>query len=250
MKNPTVFDKYPHEYDLLTNAIQREKNHALEVKAMIDRFEPQRVLDAGCATGLTTTLFARRGVEAVGLDHSRAMLKVARKKFAGSDLPMKFVRGSFENLAANLNNRFDLVACLANAIVGVRTKTNLGKALRGFKRVLGPGGNLVLQLLNYAAIKEGEVMPIRVTENNGLYYMRYSVREGRSLVMNVIRLDTSTNPPDFEPFYTRFENFEPEMVVGALKRAGFLRIRQFGDLKFSSRFRKSSRDLVLVAQRP
>ena len=154
-----------------------------------------------------------------------------------------------EHLSQKLNNRFDLVACLANAIVGVRTRTNLAKSLRGFRRILRPGGSLVLQMLNYEAIKEGQVMPIRVTENNGLYYMRYSVREGRSLIMNVIRLDTGTNPPEFEPFFARFDNFDPEVVVDTLARSGFRNIRRFADLRFQKRFSKSARDLVIVAVR-
>ncbi len=56
----SAFEKYAHEYDLITNAAQREKYHQKEVDALIARFRPRSVLDAGCASGLTAMLFARR----------------------------------------------------------------------------------------------------------------------------------------------------------------------------------------------
>jgi ubiquinone/menaquinone biosynthesis C-methylase UbiE len=250
MKQTSVLDKYAHEYDLMTNAIAREETHSREVAALINRFKPNSVLDAGCATGLTTWLFSRRGIATVGLDHSRDMLRVARGKFADTDYPMRFMYGAFEDLPHSLTGKFDLVVCLANAIVGTRSVGGLTKALRGFHRVLEPGGHLVIQMLNYSAMKEGEVRPIRVTERDGLYFLRYSIRRGNKLNMHVIRLDTRQTPPDFEPFVTEFENFDVATVTGALRKTGFAKLRKFGNLLLSKRFNRTARDLVLVASRP
>ena len=250
MKQPSVFEKYAHEYDLLTNAAQREKNHAREVEKLINRFHPASVLDAGCATGLTSMIFARQGIKTVGLDRSRKMLEQARKKYGSVDYPLTFRFGQFEKLPRNLHGSFDLIVCLANAIAGVRTRSALNTSMKGFFNLLQPGGHLVLQLLNYKALKEGEVMPIRATSNDGIVYIRYSIRQGSRLAMHVVRMNMNDSPISFEPFVTEFDNFDVDVVLRAVKKVGFIQTRQFGNLLLDKRFSKSTRDLVIVAGRP
>jgi len=41
-RQPSAFEVYADEYDLITNAAARETHHAREVQAMIDRFHPAR----------------------------------------------------------------------------------------------------------------------------------------------------------------------------------------------------------------
>ena len=247
MKQVSVFDKYAHEYDILTNAEAREKPHSEEVRGLVERFHPTSVLDAGCAVGLTAKLFAREGVSAVGLDRSRQMIAEARRKHGREGLPLEFVKGSFERLPRRLDGRFDLVVCLANSIAGVGTLGNLRRSLAGFFRVLKPGGTLVLQALNYRAVKEGEILPVRATQRDDIGYLRFARRRGLRQELTVIRLDMSTRPFTFETFVHEFDNFTPAQLKAALGRAGFQRIKRYGDLRFSHAFRKSSRDIVLTA---
>jgi len=249
MKQVSVFEKYAHEYDVLTNAKAREKHHREEVRALIDRFRPASVLDAGCATGLTAALFAREGVGAIGLDRSLAMITEARRKYDRSGLSLKFMRGSFERLPKNLNRQFDLVVCLANSITGVGTISNLRKSLSGFRRALKPGGTLVLQALNYEAVREDEILPVRATQQGKVGYLRYARQRGSRQELTVVRLDFSTHPFTFEPFVHEFDNFTPAQLKAALGRAGFRKITRYGDLVLSRPFRKSSRDIVLTALR-
>jgi len=250
MKPVSVFEKYAHEYDILTNAKAREKHHREEVRAMIERFHPTSVLDAGCAAGLTAALFAREGVGAVGLDRSRAMIAEAHRKYNRSGLSLKFVRGSFERLPKKLDNRFDLVVCLANSITGVGTISNLRKSLSGFRRALKPGGILVVQALNYEAVSESEILPVRATQQGKLGYLRYARRRGSRQELTVIRLDFSTHPFTFETFVHEFDNFTPTQLKAALGGTGFGKITRYGDLMLSQPFRKSSRDIVLTALGP
>lgn len=249
-KQSSVFEVYAHEYDLITNAAAREKFHAKEVEAVIKRFGPSSVLDAGCASGLTTLLFARRGVTAVGIDRSRPILKTARETRGDKDLPITFKYASFEKLPKAMHRSFDLVVCLANSISGVDTTANLRATLRNFLAVLNPGGHLVLQMLNYAAVEEHALMPIKATSNDGIVYERFSERRGKSLFIYVTRADFSKSPPGLEIFRHRFDNFSPEQVEKAIRAAGFERIRKFGNLLFDKRFSKKARDLVITARRP
>ncbi len=246
----SVFEKYAHEYDLMTNAIAREKPHALELRALIDRFHPTSVLDAGCATGLTSYLFANAGISVVGIDRSKPMLEMAKQKYSNTGLPLEFSLAHFEKLPASFNGRFDLVVCLANSISGVGSSANLQMSLASFKRCLRPGGALVLQLLNFAAIKEGEIFPIRATRSGDILYHRFTERTGSVQQIHVIRTDLSQTPPSYEIFRHSYGNFTRPQLLAALKRTGFVKPIAFGKLDLSEKFRGSSRDLVLIANRP
>ena len=129
-KQKSVFEEYAHEYGLLTNERARRVNHLKEVGALIDRFHPTSVLDAGCAIGLTSALFAGQGVTAVGLDRSRRMIAQAKKNYTETRLPLSFRTGNFERLPKALTGKFDMVVCLANSISGVGTRREL--SLRGY----------------------------------------------------------------------------------------------------------------------
>ena len=249
-KQPSVFEVYAHEYDLITNAAQRVKPHSKEVAALIKKFKPENVLDAGCASGLTALLFAEEGVEAVGLDRSRPMLKVANETRGKLRDNLSFCYGDFISLSKKLHNKFDLVVCLANSISGVGSTANLRKSLANFRAVLKPGGTLVLQMLNYLAIKEGVLFPIKATENKGIVYERFSERRGNQMFVYVTRLDLNQNPHKYEIFRHEFDNFEVGQVLKAFERVKFGDIKKYGDLLLSKRFTKSSRDLIVTARRP
>ena len=249
MPKETVFEKYAHEYDLITDAAAREEYHSREIQALADRFQPRSVLDAGCASGLTSILFARQGINTVGLDRSRKMLDVARARTAGLDLPLAFRHGRFEALPKALDGEFDLIVCLANSISGLRTQVDLRKVMGNFRRVLTPGGHLLIQTLNYASIKEGEFFPIKATRNGGIIWLRYARRLGRTLEVHVIRVDNRGPQPAFEPFVNQFDNFDVGAVEQAVRVAGLVDVRKYGDLYLKKRFGRKSRDLVLVARR-
>ncbi len=246
----SVFDVYAHEYDLITNAAAREVYHSKEVAAIVEKLDPKSVLDAGCASGLTSRLFARRGITTVGLDRSRRMIEVAKTQYDDTGLPLTFRTGHFEKLAQNMNGKFDLVVCMANAISGVGTKANLRQALSGFRRVLKPGGYLLIQALNYASLKDGELMPIKATRNGDIVYLRYTRRRGRSFEIHITRLDLANESVSFEPFCADFENFAVDEIVSALEKTGFENLRKTSDLHLKKRFGAKSRDIVLVGRRP
>ena len=250
MTKESVFDKYAHEYDLITNAGARLKPHGREVDVLIERYQPTTVLDAGCANGLTSFLFARRGIEVVGLDRSRAMIAEAKKKYAGKRLLMSFLYGNFERLPKVMDEQFDLIVCLANAVAGLGTVVKLREALTNFKRVLKPGGSLVIQALNYEAVKEGEVFPVKATQKGKIGYLRYVRRRAREMELTLVRLDMSTRPFGFEVFSHPFESFLPSVLADTARSAGFGSLRKYGNLILEAPFRRSSRDFILLARKP
>jgi ubiquinone/menaquinone biosynthesis C-methylase UbiE len=104
---------------------------------------PFRMLDVGCGTGSLLALVARdtRAQLLVGVDYAEAMVRNAAHKFARSEYAAKLhaVRGDAEHLPFP-DGVFDVVTCCNS----FHHYPHQAEAIRGFRRVLRPGGLLVL----------------------------------------------------------------------------------------------------------
>ncbi len=117
--------------------------------AAAEWIEPgQRVLDLGTGTGSLALGFSDRGLIATGLDIAPELLAVACETAAARDLPAQFVEGRAE-VTEQPDDSFELVTAgqcwwwfdEADAIEEVR-------------RVLVPGGRLVIASFSYQAFGE------------------------------------------------------------------------------------------------
>jgi ubiquinone/menaquinone biosynthesis C-methylase UbiE len=96
----------------------------------------QKVLDVGCGTGLMSATLAASGRRVVGVDLSAAMIARARRKKGPQ---MEFVQGDAEKLPVE-DGGFDAVVNL----ISFHHYPNPARAVAEFRRVLRPGGRLVL----------------------------------------------------------------------------------------------------------
>jgi len=98
-----------------------------------------RVLDVGCAGGRDSKKFIRKGFKVIGVDLVDSFLKEARKtvpeaKFIKMDVcKLKFPKNYFD-------------AIWANAILLHIKKKDIPKALKGFFKILKPGGKLHIRV--------------------------------------------------------------------------------------------------------
>jgi demethylmenaquinone methyltransferase / 2-methoxy-6-polyprenyl-1,4-benzoquinol methylase len=103
---------------------------------------PVRILDVGCGTGELTRRFARHfpAARVVGVDFTAAMLREAGRRAGGPrPLPPAYARGTALRLPFP-DATFDLVG---NAFL-IRNLPDLPGAFAEFRRVLRPGGSLLV----------------------------------------------------------------------------------------------------------
>ena len=93
------------------------------------------VLDIGCGTGASAALARSRGLRAVGLDASEALLREARGEHPG----LLFMGGAAEGLPLR-DNLCDAVLC--ECVLSLSGEPD--HAVAEFRRVLKPGGSLIL----------------------------------------------------------------------------------------------------------
>lgn len=136
-----LFDLWSLFYDLpwVQRAVYRAPQDAVVARLSVSRC--RTVLDVGCGTGLLAARLRREvpGMQAVGCDFSRGMLAQARAR----DRAGCWVQGDAGRLPFG-SGTFDAVV----STEAFHWFPDKPVALREFRRVLRPGGQLVLALVN------------------------------------------------------------------------------------------------------
>ena len=132
---PLMFHRLAPYYDDLVGA----KDYGFEsrsLESLARRFGRSRGrawLDVGCGTGRHLS-FLRRHYAVVGVDASREMLRVARRRLPRTRLILADMRHF------RLDGTFDVVSCLYSAIGHLKTERDLAVTFANFARHLKPGG--------------------------------------------------------------------------------------------------------------
>jgi ubiquinone/menaquinone biosynthesis C-methylase UbiE len=111
------------------------------IRKLLSPAPGERILDAGCGTGVFTLDFLAAGAEVVGLDISRPMLSFAVKKVAG--YPFFKVQGDILYLPFK-DNSFDK----AVSVTALEFIEDAKGAVDELFRVTRPGGCVVVATLN------------------------------------------------------------------------------------------------------
>jgi ubiquinone/menaquinone biosynthesis C-methylase UbiE len=103
------------------------------------------VLDAACGYGRHSRVLARAGYRVIGLDRSSVLLAEARRRSEGTTWP-RWVQGDYRDLPFDAES-FDAVVNLFTSL-GLFGHEDDMRVLKEFRRVLRPGGALVLETMH------------------------------------------------------------------------------------------------------
>jgi ubiquinone/menaquinone biosynthesis C-methylase UbiE len=101
----------------------------------------ERVLDVPCGQGRHAHLLAEAGFDVTGLDYSKHLLAVAKKRGTASNL--RYVQGDMRTLPAKWSGRFAAVLNLFTSFGFFFNPADDVRVVREFARVLEPNGVLV-----------------------------------------------------------------------------------------------------------
>lgn len=137
---PLMFHRLALYYDdLVGGKDYRSEARVLESLArQFGRSRGRAWLDVACGTGRHLS-FLRRDYTVTGVDVSREMLRVARRR-----LPrVRLIPGDMRSF--RLDETFDVVSCLYSAIGHLKTERELAATFSNFARHLQPGGVVIVE---------------------------------------------------------------------------------------------------------
>jgi demethylmenaquinone methyltransferase/2-methoxy-6-polyprenyl-1,4-benzoquinol methylase len=140
-----MFDNIAFRYDFLNRFLSAGIDITWRKKAIkqLTSLKPKKVLDVatGTADVALMTYDILKPTNIIGIDISEGMLDLGRQKIAAKGLQnvIQLYKGDSENISFE-DNSFDAIT----VAFGVRNFQNLLKGLQEMKRVLQPGGKLVV----------------------------------------------------------------------------------------------------------
>jgi SAM-dependent methyltransferase len=162
---------FGRDYALAYDYLYQDKDYAKEcdfIECVFREFSDRvvkTILDMGCGTGGHALILAQRGYEVVGVDSSKDMLDIARRKVNKAQLPIELVEGNITSF--NLQKKFDAVIAMFAVMSYQTTNSDISKACEVAKNHLNPGGVFLFDCWNgLAVLTEKPTMRIKEVKLN------------------------------------------------------------------------------------
>lgn len=132
----------------------------------------RRLLDLGCGSGNKTELLAETGRRVVGLDLDPAMVELARRRHPAPGLEYRV--GDLNAFGAEFPpSSFDGLLCLGNTLVHLTGPGQLKSFMDNAAGILLPGGEIVIQILNYDYIFRSRLKELPLIETEDVIFRRF-----------------------------------------------------------------------------
>src|SRR5205807_9408820 len=130
-----AYRRFARYYDLIYHGLVNYEGDVDFLENVFQRFhiDPKPVLDLGCGTGNHDLPLARRGYRVTGIDRSREMLSLARKKGATLRPRPRFVHADMRSF--RLGERFDVAICMFGAFGYLLTQRDALQSLRSIRTI-------------------------------------------------------------------------------------------------------------------
>jgi len=138
--------------------------------------EGKDILDMGCATGSLAIELARAGCNVTAFDLDTGMVKEAVKKRDSLNLLQnpKFIERDIRHMKIFFEeNSCDAALSFGNTIAHLTEEEDLEIFFSGLGYVVRPGGEFILQMLNYDYIKSRMLECLPLIDNEKIRFQRY-----------------------------------------------------------------------------
>lgn len=191
------------------------------------------VLEVACGTGRITLPMARAGIEVTGLDVSRPMLELARRKAEAEHLQLAWLEQDCRDI--RVPQAFSLIFSATNAMQHLHDLESVNAFLSSARNALRPDGTLILDVFN------PDMAKLARATNTRYHHKSIVDAQGQELrVEATTHYDAATQILGFTLFYlshgelTRTKKvsmrcFFPEELMALCQLNGLKVIRRCGD---------------------
>ena len=231
------------------DVVENAENTRREVDFIVSAAAIQQhsnILDLCCGQGRHCLELARRGFRNVmGVDRSRYLIRLAKKRAQNEGLQVAFKEGDARNPKLP-ENSFDCVAIMGNSFGYFSNQQDDAKVLTTVGKLLRPSGQLVLDITDGAFMAENFERRSWewIDEHHFVCRERSISKEGNRLISRevIVNDEQGVIADQFyaERLYTR------ETITKLLEKCGFRNIRQHGTAESVS---DRDQDLGMMARR-
>lgn len=248
--SPAAFyDPLADNYDTMTGFEGRARVAAGFVRRLLAQYSCRSALDVACGTGVFAMALAQAGVRTTGADLSRAMLRQARRRASAMHLPIRWAQAPMQQPGEKLTGRFDLILCMGNSLPHLLTAAELDAAFLSFRRLLAPGGHLVLHLLNYSRVLKRQERVVEINRQGNAEFVRFYDFPGGNIRFNLLHITWDASGPVHRLSSVELHPYVKTELRAVLAAHGFKRIQTWGGLDFRPFAGARSDVLLLIARR-
>lgn len=231
--------------DVVENT-ENTKREVDRLLAAVDVTPDQRILDLCCGQGRHSLELARRGFAGVtGVDRSRYLIRLARKRATAENLNVTFKEGDAR--APRLTEAsFDVVAILGNSFGYFSNKADDEKVLDAVSKLLRQSGTLVLDVTDGEWTRE-HFEPRSwewIDAHHFVCRERSLAADGERLVSREVIVNDEMGVIADQFYAERL--YSRDQILSLLESKGFRNSRYHGRLESSS---DRNQDLGMMAQR-
>lgn len=248
------FEKeYSNIYDFLYTQKNYIKEFLLIKKIIKDNLsKPSSLIDLGCGTGKYSNLLTKLKLDVVGVDRSKEMLKIAKKKF-NKNKKLTFIKSNISKI--NLKKKFDIISALFHILSYQTSRANINSFFKNSHSHLKQNGILIFDFW----FKDGVLKlqtPVRVREFNNTSYKIVRVTISKwfkkidqiSDIHNLVVLNKKSKKVSKFSETHKMRYFEMSFIKKKLKEHNFKYIKSL-DLQTGRKLSSKSWGAMVVAKK-
>lgn len=243
------YDLLAPNYDAMTGFEKRFVQEKPFFRLLVERHGIRKALDAGCGSGFHSLLLSQLGVQVTAVDVSSEMLRLTQKHARSLGVKIKVVKGSFEELAKLIKERFDAVFVMGNSLAHLLSHAELKRSLLSLADLLKPEGILFTQNLNYERILATRFRIQSSKESGNKTFVRFYDYDAEGILFNILTLEKASGGIDEKLETIRLRPVLREELVNVLGQVGFVETRVFGAISMEPFDPTISKDLVVLAKK-
>jgi len=240
LKNNEFFDQLADDYDEMINFENAVDN---KTKTLAKFIKPhfKFALDLGCGSGADSIVLSKLGLEVDAVDHSAGMLEQAVKNSKHFKTKINFIQSGLTDFSVS-HKSFDIIVSLGNTLANLK-RNELGILLKNLYPYLNNGGNIVIQIINYAKLPTSGTFTLHTFENDSVIITRkYNINADD---IDFIIDKTDKNKKIESQIITKLYPHSANDFKKFAKEIGFS-LAIYGDLNKSPFKEKESSNLVAV----
>ena len=237
-----VYDSINDAYDLVYTDIHEKVPFVVEI---LNKYQPEKILELGCGSGLFTIPLKQQGFNIEGLELSSEMIKVTQSKESNLTLHQGDMR-SFD-----LQKSFDAILILSATLTLLQNHEEMNECLQRCYEHLEPGGMLFLELPNHAVeIATSEhAQELYTNDDNSIVVVTQSSQIEKTWREDWYIFRQTAEGCQKEEIVCDEFMYAPNLLLDDIQKTGFNILETYGDLFGSAFDENKSWRRVLICQK-